>query len=1042
MDFRISKQTHLLHKMRVLCEVHVQVSDYKESEYHWLKNQDENILFMIEQFKKLRIVSVKNEPVREIQSASLAESRLCTGLCWNRSQTLLAIVVDKRQIFFWEVRQNSFLYFKPQSASAQALQLDSNQFVANNKNNRKYRSKDIHLIAWSKKSDKLAVCYSTGQILLCGFSNDLSDASEKGSGTVPSLWERFIDNSRGVLKKIVSIEVCEHTDLFVCFSEASEILVMTFDGQTKFYGQCDRMRSMEAKFSMPYMKLSSETHMYEENFTWLAYRSGSDDISLKRVSLNNDDLVDMVPNFDAVYTYPAGLVCFHWLTAGRLLACFASGLLLIIHHHPLETNETTMLSEELVRIEVTNTDGSGEDEDFRWFELRRVPTPKSTRDTATAGPDKRHDNLSLCFSLVAATRYKLYYYEIYELDGRNFYAEKVDDMNLSASLKPIGLVMERARWSIDCSMLAVQLTNGHVIIYRTRLSFYMVASKGPRTAYLSGTNEVTILDYGHHNAFASASSSTRASPVSDTSNRSQSENANILSLPIRPSLLSIGPKHLAIALNNLVRFYSLEQIARQSRKGKTNCYSEKTYVTIVTSLSLNSRFVAVRFADGRLKLHPIGRVATSPSRHDATHSANEMESEPEGLLMEERYFPDPSRPEEICSFVLTEEFLVYCTREQHMTIFSLKSWTLVQSCDHTRVLPRNDHIINLRVNERENKFICLTEVRPPSQQKSLNNVYLYDLYTNTMLPLISSKLIERLYDTSIDETLRILPFNWKRMKHVVDEEFQSKMIKKPAFNQIIDALWDTDGRSVLLVEKREIHVVSVLDRTLERDEPIGILAASSEKPFGYNALYVSQGIVSYQTSLGRVMNSIIQSYDDELRLTELEASIECVRKNLNTINVTDEPDLQTDTGLEPQHGNRPPVLPPIVEAHLRIVCMKMNFLKTILPIYPLPKCREICHHLMNDEQLDIDQSVLAKNETIRTAIRVIKRLPWLQLAIWSLFTLKLDFGHLICADNNLPTHAHLLGEILQDVEERGNDSHKEVKKRLLLLLGQVETDLD
>lgn len=1115
--------------MKVLCEVVLQVNDFRESQFSWLKNHDEDILFLIEHDKRLRMISVKNEPSKEVQSASLSDSRSCTYLSWNKGQSLLAIVVDKKQIYFWEIRKNSFIHFKPQFGPTQSSLSDNDQ-VNPSINARKSRPRDIELVVWSKKSDKLAICYATGQILLCRFASDsMAVSAQKKTGIITSVWEKFIDNSDSVLKRIVAIEVSEHSDLFACFSVISEILVMTFDGQIKFYSQSEGLRLSSAKFSAPTMEYCKQTRTIREKSTWLAHQSSINGISFRKISLSHDDTDEPTSKLDTILyanqkfnstkdsnrRHLSKLVCFHWLDANRLIACFSSGVVLLVHlqqqqsqQHPQNEREQTrdepgLMTEEILRIEPTcsldtenQSMGISDDEppldQFKWFELGQLSHMTTNNSRIGSSPS---------FALAAGTNHRLFYYELYEIEKHKFYAERVDDLDLSESLQKLQFNLERARWSHDCSMLAVQLTSGHILVYRTRLTNYMVASHGPQTAYLSGPNEITILNYGHQHVFAlSPSNDTKSSSgdIDQVSHNSssplggQSENASILNVSLKPSLLAIGPKHLAFALNNRVRFYSLELIKRcykqQYNKGTDRIsspvtsnssiddtsstpkmFTEQEYVTVIVALSLSSRFVGAMFVDGRLKLHSIGRMPTSNCGESSFNSGRSSNSSSDADDdADERFFPDPSKPEEIASFILTEELLIYCTKSSKLNVFSLTSWTLIQSYDHSS----NFHspVISLKPNDSGNKFICLLDCQSGHNSRPRNrlglsgnvdNVYLYDLYSNTMLTITDCDLFEQLCRQSIDETLTLLPYSMKRMQQVVRGELdgmnstadQQRNLKRK-FSQIIDAVWDTDGRSVLLIERRAVHVVAILNHTLEREEPIGVLAASSEKPAGYTILYASQGIVSFQTSLGRVINSVLKTHDDEFKLIQLEERVQLIKNQALASSVSsgfDESGQRTRSNSvdSSKDTQRPYKLPKDVEAHLRIICLKLQYLRTILPIYPLPKCREICEHLMSDEQFGLEEQTNGSiNQIVQggdenstnskrheSSIKLIKRLIWYQLAAWSLFTLNLDYAFFIYRKYNLQTHAYLLNEIIEDLRHHGLDSNATIKERLLFLLG-------
>lgn len=1088
--------------MKILCEVPLQVKQYNRSQFDWLAGQ-ENYLFSFEDRKRLRMFTIQQEAgrAREVQSASLAESRLCTSLSWNRDQSLLALVVDRRQIYFWEVKRNNFIQFKPRSLPTTSQASMSNVSTPQSQNHggggrKANKSKDIDFVAWSKLTDKLVICFASGQILLCKLAISNNDYSSE--------WERFIDNSESVLKRILAIEVSEQAEVFACFSVISEILVMTFDGQTKFYSQGDRSVLLNAKFSPLHREHCPRSGQYLGQTVWFAYQSESESgIYLKKISLDLDlQNHDAPPNLhlanlsdsqglaaqgDSEADKRVTLVDFHWLDSSHLLLCLSSGSIQLVQLVPQNlkpshasvdpasdqaqifrdhaAQETSTLSTELVLInpgkrleeeeEVATLPASRasqdssvhsqretralaqkdneldeEEEKFKAFELIRTP--------------KRGQDASQCFALAAATNYMLYYYEILgdPLSQLRFSIEHLDDIDLSESLRRVGLKLERIRWSRDCSMLSLQLTSGHLLVYRTRLQDLMVSSHGPHTAYLSAPNEVTILNYGasatqNLNSHRSPSPATTQDGQESQSARSQTtDHAIILNVQLKPSLLVIGPQHLAAALNNRVRFYPLNQ----APEAKGN-FDEQEYVTIVTGISLSSRFVAVHFDDGRLKLHSLRRP-------DA--------KEPED---DERFFPDPTEPETISSFKLTEELLVYCTRELKINIFSLKSWSMVQVCDHSGTrfpFP----VERLKPNERGNKFVCLLETMTISQQRcriQQDNLFLYDLYSNGVFGLVerdeAEDLWPKLVKAQIRSTFKVLPLPDADLETILRESQLLPPARPKQLTNVIDVVWDTDGRTLLLIETKAIHVFAILNHTLKQEEPICEYAATARKPSSYTTIYVSQGIVSFQTSLGRVINLVLETHDDDLKLTELEDHIQAIQVQLEEAAVAKSRQQQLQTGAEceneqcsintaenesrigAQAGDEDETL--IFEAHLKVILLKLAYLCTILPVYSLPKCRDICKHLMEDKMLNLADDSAGER---RGPYKLVDQMIWRILAAWSLHTLNLEFGSLIYRRNNLLAQAKLLTKIQDDIRWRRLDSRHVVVQKILRLLGCGDLD--
>lgn len=1033
---------------QVICEIPLKVSDFSESYFAWLK-RGTNLLFLIEASRRFKLLSIKLEPAREIQSASLAESKICTHSSWNRDESLLAIVVDKRQVYLWEVKTNAFTHFKPNNGQTSGMA------------GRKNRAKDIDLIAWSKQSDKLAICYYTGQILLCKFAHQ------------SSVSERFIDNSESVLKRIVSIEVSEHADMFACFSIISEVLVMTFDGQTKFYIQGNGLNLFNAKFSYPICEYGkSRTGLSRQQAMWLAYQSKSDGLFFKKISFDSDEFQDVRPKLDVLHDKndeQSRLIDFYWLTSSQLIACFSSGALFLaqltldlkLHQEPA----FGLACEEILRIRSSSGANTGEQVGTNNNERQASKLPVGKSDsfkffqlincqTRTNEPGTRRS-----FALVAATDYKLFYYELYENEQHQFNIEHVDHLDLSSSLQRINLRLERASWSSDCSMLAVQLTSGHILVYRTRLQDYMVASYGSRAAYLSSTSEITVLNYGlTADSMMMAPSEGQPSSHSRSSigdgvslNEMSSDNALIIDVGLKPSVIAIGPRHLALALNNRVRLYPIGSSCGGANRVAAPL-DEQEFATIVTSLSLCSRFVAILFDDGRLKLQAIGasasHLATAGDQQQWRH-VDELES-----AADERFFPDPARPESISTLILTEDLLVYCTREHNINIFRLKNWNLVQVCNYSKLFA--GCVQKLRANESGNKFVCLVEepkgARPAAASRlgagqlatdTNENVFLYDLYTNKVFSLFDCDLFGRIWQSQLDESAKLVLAN---ASHLGSACAQPTPPGGPlATARLVDAIWDTDGRTLVLVERELVHIVAILDHTLNREGPTVEYADSARKPSSYTILFASQGIVSYQTSLGRVINCILESHDDELKLAKLERRIQQVIKEKWSSRAdmgAGEPDRQVDFSDVDRQTR---LARYSLETQSEIMGLKLCYLRTILPIYSLAKCRDICDHLMSDEQFNHSRDdndhddggpmIIGRADYYRTSSRVIQQLIWKELAAWAIHCLSLDFALSVYRKHELLVHARLLAAIIDDLRLGGLDSRASIVSRLLLVLG-------
>lgn len=946
----------------------------------------------------MKTLSLEQSQIREVQFATLADSRRCTKLAWNKDGSRMALVIDERQIYLWNITSNNFTQLRPRG----------NRSSESDNTQKRIYSGDIGLITWSKISDKLAICYSTGQLVI--YNLESQDTTEK-----------FIDNSTGVLAQISQIEVSSHTDLFAGITVIFEILVMTFDGEAKFYVQTNS-RIIHLKFSQPYHDNYATTRknmspnsnqswpaigkQARHNFSgvWLSYQTSEDKILFVKISMGDSGLSDLSFKTNFLFDVADGsgtmLIDHFWMNESQLICCLSSGCIKLLEIKIIINKESVQFTSSSktifnIREEPYLDDQTDEaNKAFKAFELRHR---------------SQHVEDVKFYSLTALTAYELFYYELFILDDpkQPFSFERVDDINLGRNLKKTAISLEQASWCHDCSMLAVQLTSGHILIYRTSLQAYVVTSFGSKAAYLSGPSEITVLDYKFDSSDtfrASASSpephSSRAQTTPDSQiegSEKETSNALVLNVDLKPSLIAVGPTHLAVALNNRVRYYLVASVKTGHLKSEGSFLSELEYSTIVVDLQLCSRYVAVRFDDGRLKLHALrSTVGESEPDLDSHSNDNSLEAD----VSNERFFPDPG--EKISGFTLTESLFIYCTQELRLIVFDLLSWSHIQSQDHSKLL--DNPIIRLVANDRGNRFICILQAAPKKTNRksvSQQNVYLYDLLSNSMVSIPTpTSLYSKIHRSQL------------RLSEVPDGKvlFPSKSEPPktvPKLCRVIDALWDSEGRSLILIEQDRLHTVVVLDHTIEDSRPTIEYVDSAPKATSHKAIYLSQGIVSFQTRLGRMINSILTSHDDEIKLTILEKQIEQLKSSF-------EDQEKVDLHI----------------ARLEMMKLKLEYFTSILSIYSLSKCKQICEHLVNDEQLSLRIPQDPKEDRL-------DRLLWRQLAARGLYCMDLEFAAMIYKQQGFLTQAFLIDNCIKAMRSDRAVSRSALRSTILEVLGCV-----
>ncbi|KAJ8679660.1 hypothetical protein QAD02_015447 [Eretmocerus hayati] len=134
-------------------------------------------------------------------------------------------------------------------------------------------------------------------------------------------------------------------------------------------------------------------------------------------------------------------------------------------------------------------------------------------------------------------------------------------------------------WSADGSMLAAVTHSGNVLIYLAQIP-KLISVFGNRVALLASLTEVAIYKY--------TLDKTKPPP-------------QIVNTIIEPSIIAVGPLHLAVALNNRALFWNLDVSQKTT---SSMLHFERDYLATVSSMNLNEVYCSVLF-DGKLQLHAI-----------------------------------------------------------------------------------------------------------------------------------------------------------------------------------------------------------------------------------------------------------------------------------------------------------------------------------------------------------------------------------------------------------------------------------------------------
>ncbi|OQR99725.1 hypothetical protein ACHHYP_04614 [Achlya hypogyna] len=188
---------------------------------------------------------------------------------------------------------------------------------------------------------------------------------------------------------------------------------------------------------------------------------------------------------------------------------------------------------------------------------------------------------------------------------------------------------------------------------------------GNYVAYLSSLRELTIVD-----------TLGRANPIN-------------IQVSIEPTFIAIGPRHVAVGMNNRVYFYRCDGSSRDA------LVNEQQYLGRVSSVKLNREFAAV-LSDGKVLLHPI--EPTSSQGAELSKTFPETHGRDDSL-------------QEISCIALTKDFFIFSTANGNGTIqfFYLQEWKLLEGCCY-----RHDEgigIVHIAPNTQGTKIVFLDSRR-------------------------------------------------------------------------------------------------------------------------------------------------------------------------------------------------------------------------------------------------------------------------------------------------------------------------------------------
>eukprot|EP00750_Incisomonas_marina_P015809 INCI18667.1.p1 GENE.INCI18667.1~~INCI18667.1.p1 ORF type:complete len:1397 (-),score=234.22 INCI18667.1:122-4312(-) len=190
--------------------------------------------------------------------------------------------------------------------------------------------------------------------------------------------------------------------------------------------------------------------------------------------------------------------------------------------------------------------------------------------------------------------------------------------------------VDKVHWTLDGQILTVSTLLGRIYSYIAAMPVLNDHCEN-RVAFLSSLQEVSVTN------------------VVDK----KKPTVNILEVEVEPSFISLGPRHLAVGMNNRVWFYNCAGM-----KEAYDLNNEEEYLGTVTNVYLSESVAAVLY-DGQIKVHDIeqGRNSREPQ-----------------LL--------PMKKDKATCAKMTHEFLVYGCTSGALHFFSTTDWEPLPGCEY------------------------------------------------------------------------------------------------------------------------------------------------------------------------------------------------------------------------------------------------------------------------------------------------------------------------------------------------------------------------
>ncbi len=229
--------------------------------------------------------------------------------------------------------------------------------------------------------------------------------------------------------------------------------------------------------------------------------------------------------------------------------------------------------------------------------------------------------------------------KLIDMSGEEWKEQTALQQRFPKNVNPVSV-----RFSDDGMILTAATNNGILTSYLTMFTV-MNASHGTNLCYLSGLRSVTI--------------------VSDT----------VQSVPVclEPGFVALGPKHLAVGMNNHAFIYTLADVKKAP--------IPRNYVGSVQSMTMNDSHCAV-LCGGICTLHSIDQAEDFKQRPTDDAEGDE-EVNNRSLVKQDFTFPE-EEDSKATAVALTPDFLIYATSKGSIHHFYLREGQQVSEMRHSK----------------------------------------------------------------------------------------------------------------------------------------------------------------------------------------------------------------------------------------------------------------------------------------------------------------------------------------------------------------------